>query len=133
MSDTEFTQLEHPRPLSQVEREVLVRLLAKEFPGSAQLREQMKSVVVSLDHGSHCPTVGLTVDPNVPRARVTTRIPVTAFATASDGMQIDVSVHVVDGYLSELEAFRHDDKPLAALPQVHALEVMVLSEGDDTK
>jgi Domain of unknown function (DUF6984) len=125
VKDTEFTHLDRPRPLSHPEQEVLARLLAEEFPGSEQLREQQKSVVVALDHGSHCPTIGLAVDPRAPRASVLTRVPISGSTTAADGMLIEVLLHVVDGRLSELEALRYDDEPLSSFPDPASLVLFV--------
>jgi hypothetical protein len=62
---------------------------------------------------------------NAPRADVVRRIPVEAEAEDIDGMTFHVLLHVVDGYINELEIYRDDSLPLQAPIRPEALRVLV--------
>ena len=66
------------RALSAAERAVLDVMLAEDFPGAAELRQQADAVVVSGVCGCGCPSVNLEVRGDVPLAQVTSRTPINA-------------------------------------------------------
>ena len=57
------------------------------------------------------------------RANVRERVPVEADAIDSDGQPVHVLLHVVDGYLNELELYRNDLKPVLSFPSSTELQV----------
>jgi hypothetical protein len=63
------------------------------------------------------------------RATVNERVPVEAEGW-ENGVPIDILLHVVDGYLAELEVLRMDSKPLQSPLEIAALE---LFPRDDPK
>jgi len=100
--------VEHARPLTPNERAALDTLLAADFPGAAELRAQSPTARVTGRCGCGCPTIDLAVDEAVPRAQVTSRMPVEADVPDGGGL----IVFVDDGRLSCLEYwFTTDEKP----------------------
>lgn len=116
--------LDPPRQLDPWERHVLETLLAVPFPGSEELRAQLDSVRVAEEYGEADPSVIFTVArPAVLLASVKRRIPVEAEGRDADGATIQVLLHVVDGYLWELEVYRPDGEPLQCAPDALMLEI----------
>jgi hypothetical protein len=93
------------RPLTEEELSLLAVLLGADFPGREALREQVgKAKARRVD------TEG-SLELSVPvgeAANVVRRIPVEAELEDSDGVAIHVLLHVVSGFLNELELFRED-------------------------
>lgn len=102
----EFEAESSLRPLAAVELAVLVKLLGVDFPGRDALREQAATVMCRQvdQEGS------LELEPNyqAPPATVVGRIPVEAETEDADGVLIHVYLHVIDGYMNELEILRED-------------------------
>lgn len=102
------------RALSEAERAILEVMLAEDFPGAAELRQQLDAVVVSGVCGCGCPSVNLEVRGDVPVAEVTSRTPINADVEGDPGG--GMIVFVDDGLLSCLEYYGVDDSPPAAFP-----------------
>src|SRR5579884_3568998 len=116
-----------PRQLTPKERGILEFLLSRPFPGRDQLWRQLLTARVSGDCG--CRSLRLSVDRRVTeRAQVKRRIPIEAEGVDADGMKIHFLLHVVDGYMLELEIFREDSKPIIELPVASALELFSLDD-----
>ncbi len=58
-----------------------------------------------------------------PHAAVTWRVPIEAEGNDADGMPFAILLHVLDGYLSELEIYRMDGKPFLDYPQPSNLRI----------
>lgn len=96
-------------PISPNTRAVLVKLLSTDFVGSPTLRKQLNDLLCRpIDKGG---SLKLKVSSSVPKATVEERVPVEGEIEDVDGVMIHVSIHVVDGYLHELEVYREDPKP----------------------
>ena len=109
------TTEEELRPLADDERQVILRLLSEEFPGNRALAAQLSQAQarrVDTDGGLELAVTGSP-------AEVVRRIPVEAEVDDSDGTTIHVLLHVVNGFLNELEFFREDGAPVqgAVLPE----------------
>ena len=109
-----FHRAEHielePREPDEREREVLAALLSADFPGKAALLVQASNVKVRrIDRNG---SLALVPEPTAPRAEVVRRIPVEAESDDRDGVRVHVLLHVLDGYLTELEIYRDDSAPL---------------------
>ena len=100
------------RALSDLERSVLKRLLSADFPGRADLSGQIAGALVQpLDpEGSF----SIRPAPGSRKAEVLRRVPVEAEYDDADGVTVHVLLHVLDGYLNELEIYREDSGPLRA-------------------
>ena len=110
-------------PLTVDARRILSALLAAQFPGSVQIAKQIESArgrVVDKE-GS----IALQAADG-PCADVERRIPVEAEAEDADGRTFHVLLHVVDGYIAELEIFTEDGLPMRGAIHPEALRVLVL-------
>ena len=103
----EMVPLGRPRRLSKIERE-LIEFLVQAPVGDDALREQvpLASVVATCSCG--CPSVLLDVEPGAPRSAGTDRSPgspgdLTAYQAKSRGLGAQVTLHVADGHMYELE------------------------------
>ena len=113
------------RPLAGDERSVLLRLLSAEFAGKKQLLEQATGASARTldDDGSIAllPRAGTAV------ARVERRVPVEAYSDEAAGPHVHVLLHVVDGFLNELEFYRDDGAPVQHPIRPDTLHLLVLS------
>jgi hypothetical protein len=117
-----------PRELSQEELKIFERLLSAEFSGCAELRSQV-SLARVFEECTHCPTIGLLVDHvTAPKANVKGRVPVEAEVDDKDGVRIHLLLHVVNGFLNELEVFREDGSEIYQLPMPETLKILCLDE-----
>lgn len=109
------------------ERKLLSFLVDAEFPGRDELRQQAVTAMVSRDCRD-CPTFELEVDHRCPKASVKRTVPIEAEGRDSDGMAVQILLHVVDGYLSELEIFRYDEKRIEAISDPMSLKIIDLDK-----
>lgn len=115
---------EFPRDLNLRERVILEFLLSRPFPGRDELMQQLASVKVFGKCQCGCETVDLTVDEaNSLRARVKERIPVEAITRS--GSCVNVLLHVVNGFLRELEVVGYDPDEPARLPESNVMELII--------
>ena len=110
-------------PLTVDTERILSALLAAQFPGSIQIAKQVESA-----RGRVIDKEGSLVlqAPDVPRADVERRIPVEAEAEDADGRTFHVLLHVVDGFISELEIYTEDGLPLRGPIDPGAFRVLLL-------
>ena len=114
--------LDPPRQLSPWERDVLEALLAVPFPGAEELKEQLGSVKVAEEYGGDDPSVIFSVAQHAALpAPVKRRIPVEAEGLDEDGATIQVLLHVIDGFVWELEVYRPDGEPMQCVPDARSL------------
>jgi hypothetical protein len=120
-----------PRPLSQREREVLDRLLSKEFSGADAFSAQLDALeVIAPCPDCPCPSIELRVDPSKAQAAphdasVAGHRPLPVQAA---GPGCDVIVFHDNGWLAYLECVVHDSdsEPLNGLPPPDQLDVYTL-------
>ena len=109
--------------LTAEEKKYFLILLEKQFPGSENLRLQLSGAEVD-------PSIIIQVDrARIPKADVKQRIPVEAKGLDADGSTINFLLHVVDGYMTELEIFRSDGHQVQSLPGPESLEIIVAEEA----
>jgi hypothetical protein len=70
--------------------------------------------------------LALAPEPETLRAEVVRRIPVEAEFDDQDGVGVHVLLHVLDGYLNELEIYREDSSPLQREPDPEDFRLIVL-------
>ena len=102
---------------------ILGALMAVPFPGRDQITRQVASArcrKIDADGSLALRALGTS------RAEVVRRVPVEAEAEDLDGVTIHVLLHVIDGYIDELEIFREDGAALQAPIRPEALRVIVL-------
>ena len=101
-----WRKIEPARPLSDLERTTLAVLLAEPFPGSEALRHQAQLARVNAECTCGCGSIALIVDRDQAiHAEVSERIPVEGRSSgpADGGTSVEVLLHVVDGFINELE------------------------------
>ena len=96
------------------ERELMDLLVAPDFPGVEQIRQQLRSCNVrEIDaEGS----LGLQIQNSV-KASVITRVPVELYAPDMDGFDVHVLLHVVDGICQEIEIYKDTPGPIRKRPE----------------
>lgn len=107
------SRLKRPRQLAAGERQLIDELLRESFEGRNELRIQLADASVV----AHGPPDTRTVvfapaGGNIPRAYTGSRVPVDGLIADDDGTDIEVLLHVVDGYARELEIYRVDGSPI---------------------
>lgn len=109
------------RTLTKVEREVLKKLLSVDFPGHSILLLQLKNTrAQTIDaEGS----IALLVIEG-PSAAVSERVPVEGRYVDSDGVPVSVLLHVVNGYLHELEVYRNAPGVLSVALDPNLIELV---------
>ena len=65
------------------------------------------------------------------RALVKRRIPIEAEGLDSDGVKVHFLLHVLDGFMAELEIYREDSKPVLSPPDPRSLELLSLDDDAD--
>ena len=105
-----------PRELTAEERGALDFLLAGDFPGAGELREQAAAAIATGRCRCGCPTIDLSVDrTRAQRAPVTATVPVQS--DAHDGLSF-LLVFTDDGWLTLLELAWVGDEPPDGFPPV---------------
>jgi len=101
--------------------QLLETLLNHEFPGRDELREQLGSVVGrTIDEDG-----GLSLQCSVGNpAPVLCRVPIEGKCVDVDGVQIHVLLHVVDGFMNELEIYKDDSSRVKRSPMAGELVVI---------
>ena len=100
---------------------ILTALVAEPFPGRDEIALQL-AVARSRridDHG--CLALSAR---DAPRATVLRRIPIEAEADDLDGMTIHILLHVIDGYIDELELYREDGRAFLAPVRSEAIRIV---------
>jgi hypothetical protein len=116
-----------PRHLKPEEKSILGQLLSAEFQGREKLLRQLPSARVS-EECHDCQSIKLMVDKapgNI--SFVKRRIPIEAEALDSDGVKIHILLHVVHGFMDEIEIFREDLLMVKQLPEPSSLELINLN------
>ena len=118
------------RSLTPREREILARLLESPFPGRDEIRQQIKDSLVReiAEYDDAYGSIEFNVQANA-RATVAQRVLVEAMADDEDGVPILVLLHVVDGFIDELEILRADGLPIIKMPNASELEVTDVRAG----
>jgi hypothetical protein len=117
-----------PRELTARERDTIFALLAKPFVGRDALLQQLPAALVVME-STRSASIVVKVDQSLaPPASTSERVPAEAHGQDSDGMWFEVLLHVVDGYMDELEIWRGDLGPIMLLPEPSTLDITVSGE-----
>lgn len=125
----QLIELTPHRPLTSWERQVLDFLFNENFPSVHLLKRQKGRLKVRKECSSKCGTVVFSLEANeIGRAVLQQRIPVEAVGEDSEGYQINILLHVKDGYLHKLEIYCVGKEVCTELPSVNKLK-RVVNEG----
>lgn len=97
------------RQLTTAEREILDVLLKKDFPGRNELVEQVKNAEVKVIDENH--SLSFLIHSAL-LAPIKRGIPTEARMKDTDGVFVNVLLHVVEGRLNELEIYKDDGSPI---------------------
>ena len=112
------------RALALEETEVLRRLLAFDFPGATELRDQLPFALVVGPCACGCVSVDISVDATrAPAAAgAVSPLPVEVEIVGSDGACIGgIIVFLTDGYVSLIDVHSYGDDPISTWPSMDAL------------
>jgi hypothetical protein len=113
------------RPLEASERALLERLLQGEFPRRDALSNQLHGVSVrtideygslELRVGENAAPAKLSPSEGDPSRMLTDRVPVEGQYRDEDGIPVCVMLHVVEGFIHELQIFKADGSRIINAP-----------------
>jgi hypothetical protein len=115
------------RRLKPNETAILERLLEAPFPGRDAVREQISRSRVKLIDEYHDNYGSLEFEvAGGPKAPDDLRVPVNASALDSDGVPIEIFLHIVNGLVDELEIVKADGSPIIRPPEASELTVRLM-------
>ena len=116
------------RKLTDYEANILEKLFSREFPGREALRTQISTCLVkTIEYGDNYGSIEFKVNSDV-KADVTNRIPVLGHLKDTDGIPIDIYLHVIDGKVDELEIVKAADSPIKQKINPSTIEVITDQE-----
>jgi hypothetical protein len=109
------------RNLTEEERRLIERLLEEDFPGRDAILQQIKNSRVT-EWDDHNRSLAFEVGPS-PLSFPKSRIPVEGEFEDVDGVTIHILLHVIDGWVKDLEVYKDDSSPVIRLPSADELRV----------
>jgi hypothetical protein len=101
------------------ERALVDQLLAQPFNGRDEIVAQLRDARVIAEGTGDSRTLKFALPhKDAPHAPTAQRIPVEGMADDADGVPITVLLHVIDGWVTELEIYRVDGKPIRSNEQL---------------
>ena len=119
------------RDLTTEEVALMSQLLSRDFPGRSALKDQLKHAKANwVREGGAC-VLAFIVSGASSRALVTQRTPLEAewIATDVDGEPVHLVLHVISGFLHELEFFREDGKQVQRIPAAESIRYAYDARG----
>lgn len=98
--------------ITEIEQEWLEKILSQEFPGKTEIVAQINSSKVYREYTDSYLALKFKVDSSMPPTDIKVRVPVEMRVYESDKVPIQILLHVVQGYVSELEVFRADSSKI---------------------
>jgi hypothetical protein len=105
-------KLSEPREFTVLELAILEKLMSEDIKDKALLILQLKNAKVIGYCSCGCKTIDIEVLQDITKYTNSARIPVEMSVTDRDGMMILILLHVVNGYINELEITRADSQPI---------------------
>ena len=113
------------RSLAKNENEVLHKLLNHDFPGSDVLRQQLVSCLAKdAEDDDNYGSIYLKTSLKE-RAEVVGQVPIEATMEDNDSAPILILLHVIDGYLGELEVLKLDGTPMQTKLSSEGMKVTI--------
>ena len=115
------------RHLSSLESALVEQLLAPDFSGKDELiRQSADALAVTIDSDG---SVRFRLGPSPPASTIRSRVPTEGEFQDSDAVTVHVLLHVVDGYMHELEIYKEDGSQVLDWSQATCMKVFALG-GD---
>jgi hypothetical protein len=115
-----MAKLESPRELKPPERALLDLMLSRDFPGSAELREQATTALVNWECDCGCGTVNFAIAESSRAAAAQEPIPIEARSG-----DVEVLLFVSNGLLSSVEIVDYYNKRPLPYPTPDSCELFV--------
>lgn len=113
------------RNLNQIEKDILNQFLTKAFQGREVVAKQIENAKAE-DSKDDDGYGSILLRTSIKEAAVVKeRIPVEALVPDVDGIDIAILLHVVDGYINELEFFKVDGSPMIGKPDSQKMVVTI--------
>ena len=113
------------RPLTELEYVIISKLLEHPFPGSEEIKQQTKSpTVISAADDDNYGSIYFKAEGSN-RAVTLNNLPVEGTTHDTDGVVVDILLHVINGFLHELEIIKVDGTNLLASIQPEKIEVII--------
>lgn len=103
-------RIKENRKLNEIEKTWFHKLFRVDFEGKNILIEQLREATVVGYCG--CKTIDIDVKKTIKEFPFQIRVPVEMIAIQDDGMPIMFNLHVINGYINELEVFKMDSSPI---------------------
>jgi Domain of unknown function (DUF6984) len=110
------------RKLAPDEQKILDKMLEGDFPGRDAVTEQIRDALVRQIDSEGSLEFKVQSDK---RVETKFRVPVEAWCGDSDGRTIYLSLHVVNGRVSELELYKDDSSLICEKPIAEKLEIFI--------
>ncbi len=125
----EFLPINPPRSLTPEEKGILYHLLSVDFQGRDQLLRQAQSARVT-EECKECHSIVIVVD-DLPEnsAPVKRRVPVHAQAVDLDDGIMHILLHIVNGFIDEVEIYREDLQSVKEMPKPSSLEFIDVDDS----
>ena len=117
------------RKLNTIETEIFNKLLERDFPGADEIKDQIKNCEAKIirDYNDNWGSIEIRTN-SKKMADVESRIPVQGILYDSDGVPIEVFLHVIGGFINELEIVKVGQSPMKTIPDVKNMKVVLYSE-----
>ncbi|MEF2965546.1 hypothetical protein V3851_06845 [Paenibacillus sp. M1] len=116
----------HPRELSSTEKDWMAKMLDVDLPYRDILKEQVENSKAIGECKCGCRTINIQVDQTAARKfPYSIRIPVEMSVTEEGKPPILFLLHLIDGYIHELEVLRVDSTPIIGDIEFRNAEVLV--------
>ena len=113
------------RELTKYEHAILNRLFERDFPGRNELQTQIAGCKVMRICGDG--TIKFKIESGN-AASVTSSVPVEAVASDADGHSIHYLLHIINGYVEELEIYTDTTFDIIRIP--HPDELCIMNTGE---
>ena len=100
------------RELRTEEKYYLEKMTSVNFLGRDILSDQIQSVKVVGYCNCGCRSIHLQVNRNLPSFQYKIRVPVEMIVESEEDIPIVFLLHIIEGYLDELEVFKADSSPI---------------------
>lgn len=110
---------------SQQEKMWLETMLSKNFVGKEIILLQLNSSQVTRDYNIEYLSIKTNIDKKLQKFPFEIRVPIEMRVFGKDKVPIVFLLHVVDGYVDELEIFNADSSPLSKDIQIENAEIVI--------
>lgn len=115
------------RELSEYEKQVIKKMCSVDFQGREIILEQFETAKVSGQCTCGCKSILIEVDHNCQKYMYPLRVPIEMYSNDKDGVPIIYLLHVINGYINELEIFRADSFPMCDVSSLNNANIVINS------